>query len=91
MNIEQVLKYINEIDLSPQQIEKLRSLSRSQNINRENALKIMEDVGLDVEEIQKKIGQKRAEEVKNRVKKVGVNELCPCQSGKKYKKCCKLS
>ena len=24
-----------------------------------------------------------------RVNKIGVNELCPCGSGRKYKKCCK--
>jgi uncharacterized protein YecA (UPF0149 family) len=32
-----------------------------------------------------KIPQYRREEPK-----VGNNEPCPCQSGKKYKKCCKL-
>jgi len=31
---------------------------------------------------------KQSKTVRNKGKKVGANELCPCGSGKKYKKCC---
>ncbi len=40
----------------------------------------------EVLEFSEKLKKKR--EIKIRNKKVGRNELCPCGSGKKYKKCC---
>ncbi|MCI0463508.1 MAG: SEC-C domain-containing protein [Gemmataceae bacterium] len=33
-------------------------------------------------------GEKKKEPIRNRTDKVGRNEPCPCQSGKKYKNCC---
>lgn len=33
-------------------------------------------------------GGKKPEPIRNRVERVGRNDLCPCRSGKKYKNCC---
>ncbi len=33
-------------------------------------------------------GEKKIEPIRNRDKKIGRNEACPCGSGKKYKNCC---
>ncbi len=85
--MEQLSKYLD--DLTPEQIRGLEAISStfSSNPSQEQALKIVQDLNLDVDTIQRKIRQKRADEVKDRVK-IGMNEKCPCGSGLKYKKCC---
>jgi preprotein translocase subunit SecA len=36
-------------------------------------------------------GEQKSDPIRNRNKKVGRNEPCPCGSGKKYKNCCMRS
>lgn len=91
-----ILNFIGPIfnDLTEQQKERLDKISREiknpQNMNIDQALKILNEVGIDPNEMRKKINLQKAEKVKNRLK-IGLNEKCHCGSDKKYKKCCYLS
>lgn len=72
------------------ELEKLAS-SLTSNITPAQAMEMGAKAGIDVEKLRKNIGRMRAEFLqKNRKAKIGVNDPCPCQSGKKYKKCCRL-
>lgn len=80
-------------DLSEEQLQKLAKIATElkdpTKITMQDAMKIVEETGIDIEAMQRKMGRIRAEAVKNRPPKIGVNEQCPCGSGKKYKKCCR--
>jgi preprotein translocase subunit SecA len=88
---EEILKSLGIVldDLTPAQIEGLTKVAERmpdpRQMGLEDAKHIVEDLGLDIEGLRKKYRQRLAE---NRKPKVGVNEKCPCGSGKKYKKCC---
>ena len=60
----------------------LSVMPRKQEIKREAVAKVT-SVGASDQTVQKKPVKKEA--------KVGRNDLCPCGSGKKYKKCCGLN
>lgn len=83
-------------DLTEEQMQKLVEIG-SELKNSTPTLSQMErimqrinsETSIDVEKLQKKMSRIRAEAVKNRPPKIGVNEACPCGSGKKYKKCCR--
>lgn len=82
-------------DLNEEQKEKLVKLtSKIKNPNDmsiQQATKLINDLGIDIEGIQKKMRKKKAEEKeKNKKVKIGANESCICGSGKKYKKCCRF-
>lgn len=75
-------------DITPEQIEKLKKLSQTidpQNLKPEEALRIVKESGIDIEELQKRSRVKR---FLNRPKKIPPNSPCVCGSQKKYKKCC---
>jgi len=61
-------------------------------INRTNSSrKVFETVGItedDIRTVLEEIREEKVDSVKYEQKKVGRNELCPCGSGKKYKRCC---
>ena len=90
--MEDILKSLDILlsDLSPQQIDGLKRLSQTisnpNNLTASQATRIVDELGIDIEALQKKAKALRA---KNKPKKIGENEKCPCDSGKKYKKCCK--
>ncbi len=92
----EILNFIGPIfnDLTDEQKERLDKISREiknpQNMSIDQALKILNEVGIDPKVMRKKINLQKAEKVKNRVK-IGLNEKCPCGSDKKYKKCCYLN
>lgn len=47
------------------------------------------DVSFDEEEIMKLVAELKIQRLKRHMdRKIGRNEMCPCGSGKKYKKCC---
>lgn len=80
-------------DLTDEQKNKLnRAAQRVRNPNRitpSEAMAFVKDLGIDIEAIQKKARQARAEAGRAKKKpKIGRNQKCPCGSGKKYKKCC---
>jgi uncharacterized protein YecA (UPF0149 family) len=82
-------------DLTPEHISKLDEIAKTlgdpAKMKLEDAMKIVNDVGLDIEKLQKNARKKRAEELeKNRRPRVGANEQCPCGHGKKFKKCCRF-
>jgi uncharacterized protein YecA (UPF0149 family) len=92
---EEVLKALDVSleDLTNEQKTLLMNLSEEikdpRNMSPDQAMKIVKALNLDIETLQRKARALRAKTVSNRVK-IGVNEPCPCASGKKYKKCCKL-
>jgi uncharacterized protein YecA (UPF0149 family) len=53
------------------------------------AMKVVNDLGLDIEALQNKAKNLRKSMQKEKKPKIGNNEKCPCNSGKKYKVCCK--
>lgn len=92
---EDLLKSLDILleDLTQEQIEGIQKFSNQitdpSNISVNDAMKIVKDLNLDIEKLQKNSRRKRAEHFqKNRKEKIGVNEKCPCNSGIKYKKCC---
>lgn len=94
-NYQEILKFLDVIleDLTEEQKNRLTQIAEKikdpSKITATEAKHIVDDVGLDIEKLQKNARRKRAEELnKNRKPKIGANEKCPCNSGKKYKKCC---
>lgn len=75
-------------NLTPEQKDKLSRLSPS-NINPARAMQLVRELGLDIGEIQKSVKNLKNISKEQKTQKVGVNETCPCGSGKKYKKCCR--
>jgi uncharacterized protein YecA (UPF0149 family) len=93
--MEDILKSMDILmeDLSPEQLEGLKKLSTTisdpNNMSVNQAMQIVNELGLDIEKLLKNARKIRAEMyMKNKKPKIPVNEKCPCGSGKKYKKCC---
>lgn len=92
-NYAEILKSMDILieDLTPEQLEGLKKISSKisnpNNMTVEQAVNIVTKLGLDIEKLQKNARKLRAK-MQNKQPKIGVNEKCPCQSGKKYKKCC---
>lgn len=78
-------------DLTPQQLELLKELAEDvkdpTHIKASEAKRIVQELGIDIEAIQKKNGEFRTA---NKKPKRKPNEPCHCGSGKKWKKCCRL-
>jgi uncharacterized protein YecA (UPF0149 family) len=84
---------LNLNDITDEQKERLmkigETISNPQNMNATEAMDIVNSLGLDIEKLQKNARRMKAELDKaNKKPKVGRNAKCPCDSGKKYKKCC---
>ena len=82
-------------EMNPLEMEAILNVSKKYpNLNdvpREKILKEFADAGIDVLELQRKAQVRRSEKMSEaKAKKVGNNEKCPCGSGKKWKKCCKV-
>lgn len=96
MNQEQLLEILDVMkdDLSEDQLQKLgqagKKIQNPQGLKPEQVMKVLNDVGLDLDVLQAKA--KKARAIMNAKKpkkvKIGRNVQCPCNSGKKYKKCC---
>ena len=76
-NIGQTYAYIGNYRKS------LENLQKSLNIAREIGYKELESAAFEGIDVIIKVGNKQTPTVKT-----GRNDLCPCGSGKKYKKCC---
>jgi peptide deformylase len=63
------------------------ALAAQHEIDHHNG-KIIIDYGFDKYEVSQRNIDSIGETVKAIDKKIGRNDLCPCNSGKKYKKCC---
>jgi len=92
---QEILKSMDILleDLTSEQIEGLKKfagkISDPKNINVNQAMSIVKELGLDIKKLQKNARRVRAEIYnKNKKPKIGPNEKCPCGTGKKYKKCC---
>lgn len=77
-------------DLNTEQLDKLKKLSNEikdpTNMKPSEASKIIDELGIDIESIQKKnYSLKKTKKIK-----IGANEPCHCGSNKKWKKCCRL-
>jgi uncharacterized protein YecA (UPF0149 family) len=75
---------ISPDQLTPEKMSMLQQLSKAfadpNNINEEAINKLTRKLGLNIDG-KPKVPKKKEE-------KIGRNEKCPCNSGKKYKKCC---
>ena len=93
-NYEQLLNSLDLLteDLTQEQIDGMKKFASSitdpNKISANQAMKIVKDLGLDIEKLQKNARKVRSQLTKPKKPKIGPNEQCPCQSGKKYKKCC---
>lgn len=89
--LQNIMPFLQSMGVSPEQLEPERlgmlkdlskALSDPNNLD-ENMMKgIMKKLGMEVK------GAKPPTASKKKEKKIGRNEKCPCESGKKYKKCC---
>ena len=95
---QEILKSLDLLleDLSPEQIERLKKLSETVTnpvqMDATEAVRIVNELGIDIDALQKKARRLLAENKKLKTAgrpKIGANEKCPCNSGKKYKKCCR--
>ena len=81
-------------DLSREQIEGLHEFSQKlknpNSMSYQQAMSIMKTLNIDMKTLQKNANSAMGG-VSQLVRKpkIGVNAPCPCNSGKKYKKCCK--
>ena len=88
-NLEKVMG-----DLSREQIEGLHDFSQKlknpNSMSYQQAMSIMKTLNIDMKTLQKNANSAMGG-VSQLVRKpkIGVNAPCPCNSGKKYKKCCK--
>lgn len=88
-----ILKNLDVImeDLTPEQLAGLQKVAETigdpGNMTAQQAMNLVRDLDLDIEKLRKNARKKMAEIPKP--PKIGVNEKCPCESGKKYKKCCR--
>lgn len=89
-DIRKALPLLQSLGVSPERLgpEKLNEVTRMtehladpSQITPELAHKILETLGI-------KVGGQKKPTIKHTGKKIGRNEPCPCESGKKYKKCC---
>ena len=75
---------VSPTNLSPEKLSKLQRLSekvqKPEQISIEMSQQIMEIMGISV--------KGNSSPVNRKVGKVGRNDICPCGSGKKSKKCC---
>ena len=87
-DINEALKILSQLGLSPEQLgpEKFGMLTKLADtiknpgdINNEVASKIFRELGIE---------PTKKHDKKEKNIKIGRNELCFCNSGKKYKKCC---
>ena len=73
-------------DLTPNQLEGLKKfaerIENPNNMDVNQVMGIVNELGLDIDKLRKK-----AKKICIKPK-IGVNTKCPCDSGKKYKKCC---
>ena len=82
-------------DLTKDQIEGLQQFSQKlKNPNAmsyQQAMSMMKTLNIDMKTLHRKVNSVIGGEVSLLPKKpkIGVNAPCPCNSGKKYKKCCK--
>jgi uncharacterized protein YecA (UPF0149 family) len=95
MDQKQLLEMFNVIqnNLTEEQLKKLEQLSQKinpNNMNQQQSLKIIKDLGIDLKDLQKQARKERIKNNSDKPKKIkiGRNELCNCGSGKKSKKCC---
>ncbi len=92
---KQILESLDVLleDLTQEQKDGLSRLANTvrnpSRMTANEAMRVVKDLGIDIEPLQKKAKNlRRSKEPKQ--PKIGENEKCPCDSGKKYKKCCKL-
>ena len=62
-----------------------------ERISKSDFREAFDEVGVTDEDLRRILGEiqeEKPEQVINGIERVGRNDLCPCGSGKKYKKCC---
>lgn len=91
MNIGELMPMLSSLGITPDmltpekmaQLEKLaKAFSSNQEITDKEVSKILREIGIELE------GGKPKKVPKQVGKKIGRNDKCTCDSGKKYKKCC---
>lgn len=79
-------------DLTEEQKNKLSNIGKMvrnpHNMSSNEAVKIVKELGIDIEAMQKKARRIHAAMQPPRRKRIKRNAPCPCGSNKKYKKCC---
>ena len=80
-------------DLSREQIDGLQQFSQKlknpNSMSYQQAMSIMKTLNIDMKTLQKNANVALTSLQGPKKPKIGVNAPCPCNSGKKYKKCCK--
>lgn len=77
---------LDSVDLeSLERVAREMKISPNSRTDPNQLLKSLRDSGIDIDRLIKKMRGNMQPKKSNRV---GRNEKCPCDSGKKYKKCC---
>ena len=94
-NEKQTIQMLSSLGISPEQftpekMEKFKQLTQCiqnpSNMGGEEATKLLRELDLDINFNNNDNNEKLKS--RKKTKKIGRNERCPCESGKKYKKCC---
>jgi uncharacterized protein YecA (UPF0149 family) len=98
MDVDSILPMLTQFGINPEQLgedklKKIMKLSEEikdpQNITPKLAKSIMKTLGISKKKLNNiKNGNTESVREPKKSTKIGRNELCKCNSGKKYKKCC---
>lgn len=82
---------ISEDDFTAEQLRKfekaIRTIPNPKNMTAEQAMNLVNTVGIDIEALQKKFRKYKASQIPKK-QKIPRNGPCICGSNKKYKHCC---
>mgnify|MGYP001166572953 CR=1 FL=1 len=91
-NERQMIQMLSSLGISPEnftpeKMEKFKRLAQCiqnpSNIGSQESTQLLRELDLGIN-----INNNPKPKPKKRTEKIGRNDKCPCESGKKYKKCC---
>ena len=93
MDVSAAIKLLKEfgIDLDklePEKIERLKQITQQVNDPNKISPEIISEIGSMLLNTRNNVLNQNGKDIKKTNIKIGRNEPCPCESGKKWKNCC---
>jgi len=93
MDVSSAIKLLKEfgIDLDklePEKIERLKQITQQVNDPNKISPEIISEIGSMLLNTRNNVLNQNGKDIKKTNIKIGRNEPCPCESGKKWKNCC---
>ena len=93
MDVSSAIKLLKEfgIDLDklePEKIERLKQITQQVNDPNKISPEIISEIGSMLLNTRNNVLNQNGKDIKKTKIKIGRNEQCPCESGKKWKNCC---